>query len=745
MKQDREHMHRVLEAALRYAKRGWPVLPLHAVVNGQCTCGKADCSSPGKHPTNENGVSGATTDEAQIRQWFDGSRPRNLGVACGERSGLFVLDFDAPEGEQWFEAITGDTLSSFATLKARTGLKQSPGFSFRGGHLFFKWTPQLAQLKNAAKDIPGVDWRTTGGYIVVAPSLHASGVDYEWAGDGEEAEVASIPPSLLGAILEAVKDRREPTLSAASNWSIGEGRRNGTLYRIGCGMRGRGEELEAILDELIRVNRTRCRPLLSEQEVEQTAKNACKHPKGSDDPSAIGQAGSMTDLWMARQFLRDWEGLVHWIPELGRWIYWSEADGVWRQDQVGQINQWFRETVSRIVRHFAQKVGGNNELVKILKRISSYNNAKPEQAALTMALSEPGVSISVLCLDARPELLACGNCTLELEAGRSRPNDPADLLTTATAVKYDPDAQCPTFDRFIEWAFPDAEVREYFRGALGASLLGRVRGHYLHIAHGSGGNGKSTIFSVVGEILGGHFGQVAPGVLLRCNSEQHPTAIADLKGRRLVVATESGERDQLDEEQVKRLTGGDPLKARVMRGDFFQFQPSHHLWLQCNHLPKLEDCGDAMRRRVRVIPFLSKVNSNQVDEDLPGKLVAEGSGILNWLLVGLQASLGGSLKRPPEGVSLCSREYLREGDPLGRFLEDYTKVSPKGAKAPPIPLESFTEQYQAFCAEELLPATTVPTTRGFKKDLESRGVIVNRGAQGQLVIRGLEFSPPSIT
>src|SRR5690606_32178444 len=110
---------------------------------------------------------------------------------------------------------------------------------------------------------------------------------------------AQMPPSLLGSILEAVKDRRESVKrSDSDNWSIGEGRRNGTLYRIGCGMRGRGEELEAILDELFRVNRNRCRPPLSEGEVEQTAKNACKHRKGSDDPSAIGQAGSMTDLWM---------------------------------------------------------------------------------------------------------------------------------------------------------------------------------------------------------------------------------------------------------------------------------------------------------------------------------------------------------------------------------------------------------------------------------------------------------------
>src|SRR5262245_28545135 len=88
----------MLDAALAYAHRGWSVLPVHTVTNGQCTCGNVTCASPGKHPRTAHGVKDATSDEATIRQWWSQWPKANIGIATGAISGLVVLDIDPRHG-----------------------------------------------------------------------------------------------------------------------------------------------------------------------------------------------------------------------------------------------------------------------------------------------------------------------------------------------------------------------------------------------------------------------------------------------------------------------------------------------------------------------------------------------------------------------------------------------------------------------------------------------------------------------
>jgi len=87
------------EIALSYAERGWKVFPLHAVVDGQCTCGVQSCADAGKHPKLPNGVLGASSAPAQVAEWFDGA-PANIGIATGRESGLTVVDVDIADGKK---------------------------------------------------------------------------------------------------------------------------------------------------------------------------------------------------------------------------------------------------------------------------------------------------------------------------------------------------------------------------------------------------------------------------------------------------------------------------------------------------------------------------------------------------------------------------------------------------------------------------------------------------------------------
>lgn len=160
------------EAALGYARRGWPVFPLYQPgENGQCSCGNPKCPSPAKHPRVRHGVLEATTSEARIQQWWTQWREANIAIATGRKSGIIVLDVDPRHG--------GD--KSLAELEAKYGaftktLECSTGGG--GRHLYFA-APELP-LKNKVGVLPGLDLRADGGYVVAPPSTHISGGLYRW-------------------------------------------------------------------------------------------------------------------------------------------------------------------------------------------------------------------------------------------------------------------------------------------------------------------------------------------------------------------------------------------------------------------------------------------------------------------------------------------------------------------------------------------------------------------------------------
>jgi hypothetical protein len=168
-------MNFLLEAALGYARRGWRVFPLHGIVNDACTCGRGDCSSPGKHPLVRRGLYEATTETHVIKEWWRRWRSANIGIATGAESGIAVIDVDLPVGEDSLERLIAQGIE--ATLTGFTG----------GGGLHLIYRCENASLGNGAgrlpgieAEVPGIDLRANGGYIVAPPSAHRSGLSYHW-------------------------------------------------------------------------------------------------------------------------------------------------------------------------------------------------------------------------------------------------------------------------------------------------------------------------------------------------------------------------------------------------------------------------------------------------------------------------------------------------------------------------------------------------------------------------------------
>ncbi|HEY9285908.1 MAG TPA: bifunctional DNA primase/polymerase [Pyrinomonadaceae bacterium] len=265
-------------AALSYARRGWHVFPLHSPDPDRgCTCamGKA-CTSPGKHPRTRKGLKDATTDERQIKAWWQKWPLANVGLTTGKASGLVAVDVDHRGGGGASLTELFEAHGQFPeTLEAETG---------GGFHIFFSH-PGVS-FKNSSSVLgEGLDVKTDGGYVVAAPSLHASGKRYRWT---SKKQPARMPQWLLTLLTterpkptEAQGAKARPRTSAGEGPQIRKDYRNTTLFRIACAMRGAGSDKEDIAAELHTVNASRCVPPLDDAEVEKIAASATRYQRGS--------------------------------------------------------------------------------------------------------------------------------------------------------------------------------------------------------------------------------------------------------------------------------------------------------------------------------------------------------------------------------------------------------------------------------------------------------------------------------
>ena len=292
------------------------------------------------------------------------------------------------------------------------------------------------------------------------------------------------------------------------------------------------------------------------------------------------------------------------------------------------------------------------------------------EAAVKLAESEGAVSANADQFDANPWLLNCANGVLDLRTGTLRPHNRGDLFTALAPVAYDPAATCPTWDAFLTRIMGgSAELISFLQRVIGYSLTGSVREQVLFFLYGAGANGKSTFLKTILAMLGRDYAkQAAPDVLIE-SSDRHPTELADLAGVRFVASIEVSEGKRLAEALVKQLTGGDPVKARLMRQDFFQFDPAFKILLAANHKPVVKGTDFAIWRRIKLIPFTVTIPEAEQDKTLGDKLLAELPGILAWAVRGCLAWQRDGLGIPAEVID-ATVAYRAESDELAPFLEE---------------------------------------------------------------------------
>lgn len=262
--------------------------------------------------------------------------------------------------------------------------------------------------------------------------------------------------------------------------------------------------------------------------------------------------------------------------------------------------------------------------------------------------------------------------TINLRTGKWRMHRREDYLTTLSPTRYNPDATAPRFEKFLSQVFAgDEALMRYLQWAVGYSLTGDTSAQVFFLLHGVGANGKSTLLDVLRHVLGpDYFHGLNFETLLMQRQAQHQSPLAQLRGKRLVMASEAGEGRKLNTAMIKSLTGGDPIRANLMHRDATEFIPQCKIWLLCNHKPVVGDDSLGMWRRVRLLPFLQSFTGDKADPRLGDALKAEAEGVLAWAVRGAMMHAEHGEPDLPECVRAATEEYRIESDSIGQFLAE---------------------------------------------------------------------------
>jgi len=443
-----------------------------------------------------------------------------------------------------------------------------------------------------------------------------------------------------------------------------------------------------------------------------------------DGPRDTGPgAYNLTDLGNSERFSNQHGEDARFVYPWRTWLTWTGTR--WEPDEGGATSRMAKETVRSI---YGEAAGAED--AERRKAVSSHAKRSEGRARIEamVALAQSELPIRPDELDLDPWLLNTASGTVDLSTGEVRGHDRDDMLTKLAPVGYDPDAEAPAWEAFLGRILPDEAVREFVRRLAGYSLTGSTREHVLPILYGSGANGKSTFVNTLMQAMGDYASQTAPDLLL-AKQGSHPTELADLFGTRLAASIEVNEGRRFNESLVKQLTGGDTVKARRLYENFWQFEPSHKVWLATNHRPDVRGTDQAIWRRIKLIPFTVSIPPEEQDTELPEKLRDELPGVLAWAVKGCLEWQRDGLGEPDE-VRRATNQYRAHMDILAGFVDERCVIEQRAwAK-----FKTLYEEYSLWAEES---GERPESKRRFSDQLSERGYPAANGTDNVAIRRGI--------
>ena len=266
--------------------------------------------------------------------------------------------------------------------------------------------------------------------------------------------------------------------------------------------------------------------------------------------------------------------------------------------------------------------------------------------------------------DADPWLIGVpGGRVADLRTGAIRARTRADLIERSVSAAPSKEWRETRWAAFLEEVI-EADALEWLRVLCGYALTGLTREHVLVFIYGRERTGKGTLLSAIADAVGDYSRRIDADDLMEQTGREHPAWLADLRGRRVVVADEMPRGKRWNTARVKKLVSGESIRARLLYGNFFEFKPSAQVIVAGNHAPQQSSADTGLERRLLVVR--AEHQPEVEDVRLLDKLKPEH--VLSWLLEGAAQYHVEGMRPTPASVAASTRAYAEQSDILREFL-----------------------------------------------------------------------------
>ena len=438
------------------------------------------------------------------------------------------------------------------------------------------------------------------------------------------------------------------------------------------------------------------------------------HPEKADDTTS---GFEWSEMGMANLFAMLYVEEARYCIEHKCWYTYSE--GAWRRDEGAILVSEKIKDFVRLMILYCGEITDDDLRKNYMTFVNKMGDRRMRDRILKDATGELHISASQF--DANPYLINCLNGTYDLSDYSFRPARWDDFLTMQTAFRHtvSRDVRCERWEKFIdEVTEGDKEKADFLQRALGYSMLGLSNEECMFILHGkTTRNGKSTMLNTIETMLG-DYARVAPvGIICKSDrlrdAEAASPTLAGLKGKRFVTMSESNEYGKLDEEQIKKFTGGEEITARALYQAATTYLPQFTLWLSCNDLPMVTDKSIFASERIKVVEFNRHFKPEEQDINLKADLTTQEamSGIFMWLIRGYIRYRERGLTMPPH-MKKVVKQYEKDNDLVLQFLEARCV---KGGESDAIKAKDLYGNFKLWAKSEGAP---VLSARKFNSEMD---------------------------
>lgn len=448
------------------------------------------------------------------------------------------------------------------------------------------------------------------------------------------------------------------------------------------------------------------------------------------------------------------EDQFRYVAETKDWR--TYIDGLWSEDSTNAImrgahkaSDYIDTEAERILAEARKRFEDMpNDITKadvktaegLIRTARSVATDRGLKAVINQFRAQEGISVSSKNFDAKIDILVFTNGTFELNTGTFREHRPSDMSTKGLGYAYDPKASAPQFERMVSQILPDVATRDFLQRSLGYTLTGDADQGAWFIWHGRTGCGKSTMNSVIMAAFGDHGITAASGTFRAKYNENGPSNdLNDLLGARFISTSETSKHTKIDEELMKRFTGGDAIRSRGLYEKNREWRPTGIVMMLTNHKPMLDAEDSATWRRVKTIHFPESFYDEggpTPDTGLGARIVgSELPGVMNWILAGLASYREVGLD-VPEAVKREIAEYRAESDVVQQFITENSvsdgplivdeKQSMSG--------QELWRMFTAWCADNRAPSGKI---NAFWSRLDALGYTSSKDKEGVRARRGI--------